>query len=248
MDPDLRVILGRLLDPVLERRCGGCRGTGYVLCAGCRTLLQSPPGRVVPDPAPPSFPFTVAAAPYEGPVREALVAFKDHDRWALGAPLGDALARSVAHLVTSTLTDGDPGPASAVGPVTLVPVPGSPGSARARDGDHVRELARRAARQLRRTGLDVDVVAAVVAVRPRRDQVGLDRRQRAANLTGSTAATTRAPAIRAAVVVDDLLTTGATVVEVTRALRTARVPVLGAAVVAATSRSWGTWSHGLPGA
>ena len=32
----------------------------------------------------------------QGPVREAVVAFKDHGRWSLRTHLGDALARSVA--------------------------------------------------------------------------------------------------------------------------------------------------------
>jgi predicted amidophosphoribosyltransferase len=176
-------------------------------------------------------------------VREALVAFKDHRRWLLREPLGRALARSVA----AALCEPDPGERDRpVTRVALVPVPGSPGSARLRDGDHVRELARVAARVLaREAGVRAEVVPAVLAVRRRRDQVGLDQRDRRANLAASMAADParlRGLALSGAlaasrgatvVVVDDLVTTGSTLAEAVRALTAAGVGAPAAAVVAA---------------
>ncbi len=218
--------LGPWLDVVLDRRCAGCRGPGPALCRSCSAGLLGPPRAVGPRPAPPHFPPTRAVAVYAGPVREALVAFKDHGRWALRGPLGDALVPSVAALLAET---------SHVGAVALVPVPGSPGSARLRDGDHVGELAGRAARRLRRLGVDVGVVHAVVAARRRRDQVGLGRVGRAANVAGSMTASARGRGTAPVVLVDDLVTSGATLGEAARALHVVGVRVLGAVVVAATS-------------
>ena len=169
-----------------------------------------------------------AAAPYAGPLREALVAFKDHGRWTLRAPLGDLLGRAAAAAVL-----GAPVPRLA-----LVPVPSSLDASRERDGDHVRELARRAARSLRRAGLDVAVVGALWPPRHRHDQVGLGRTARAANLAGTLLPTSRAASLRdagtAVLLVDDLVTTGSTLAEAARALGTMGVVPLGAAVVAAT--------------
>ena len=111
------------------------------------------------------------------------MAFKDHGRWSLRTHLGGALAGSVAAALLLAPDQRR---------VVLVPAPGSPGSARERDGDHVRELARQAAHVLGRAGVDARVAPALTSVRRRRDQVGLGREARAANLAGSMAPTTAA--------------------------------------------------------
>jgi predicted amidophosphoribosyltransferase len=153
------------------------------------------------------------------------VAFKDHGRWSLRAPLGSALAVAVSALL-----------AEAADPVrvVLVPVAGSPGSVRARDGDHVRELAVVSARVLRRAGVEARVAVVLRPVRRRLDQVGLGREARAENLRGSMRPAAGASGLGGVVLVDDLVTTGATLAEAVRALREAGVDPLGAAVVAAT--------------
>jgi predicted amidophosphoribosyltransferase len=175
-------------------------------------------------PWPEGLPPVTAATVYAGPVREALVAFKDHGRWSLRAALGSALAAAVARLLVDLPQ----------GAVTLVPVAGSPGSVRSRDGDHVRELADAAAGLLRGAGLDARVRPALVPVRRRDDQVGLGRAARAANLRGAMRARPGAQRLTAVVLVDDLVTTGSTLAEAARALRSGGCRPVGAAVVAAT--------------
>jgi predicted amidophosphoribosyltransferase len=228
---------------VLVRPCAGCRGPGGPWCPACAGGLAGPVGRAALHPHPVGLPPVHAVAAYSGPVREALVAFKDHRRWLLREPLGRALARSVAAALAEPVPDERARPVTRV---ALVPVPGSPGSARLRDGDHVRELARVAARALaREAGVAAVVAPALVSVRRRRDQVGLDQRARRANLAASMAADPArlhelaAAATResrpglAVVVVDDLVTTGSTLAEAVRALTAAGVDVGSAAVVAA---------------
>ena len=68
-----------------------------------------------------------------------------------------------------------------------------------------------------------------------RDQAGLDVAQRAANRRASMSVRARAP--RTVLLVDDIITTGATLSEASRALQQAGHTVLGAAVVAATPRT-----------
>ena len=71
---------------------------------------------------------------------------------------------------------------------------------------------------------------------PVRDSAGLTTAARAANLDAAMRARPPRRDGRAAVVVDDIVTTGATLREAARALRAAGWTVVGAAVVAATPR------------
>lgn len=211
-------MLNDLLDLVLLRSCAGCAVPGPSPCDGCRLLLAAPPlGSVRPQPCPPGLPPVTAFGRYDGALRDLLLAHKEHGRTGLARPLGTALAATVAA-------------GAGRGPLLLVPVPSARAAVRARGHDHAWRLARAAA------GLLPGVTAARLLVPTRRvaDQAGLSHAARAANLRGALAARAGAPG--RVVVVDDVMTTGATLVEAARALRAAGHVVLGAAVVAATAR------------
>ena len=117
----------------------------------------------------------------------------------------------------------------------MVWVPSGRRALRRRGRDVTGDLAAEAARRLRAEGT---AVRAVHALRQRRgvaDQAGLTAPQRAANLRGAIEA--RAPvAGRRIVLVDDVVTTGASLTEGVRALRAAGAEVVGAATVAMTPR------------
>jgi len=121
--------------------------------------------------------------------------------------------------------------------------PARPGAVLRRGDRPTERLASDAARLLRASGADVVVVDPAVPrlVHTRRvlDQAGLDRAARAANVRGAFEVRRqrvlpgppgRRPDL---LVVDDVVTTGATLVEAARALRAAGLHVVGAAVVAA---------------
>ncbi|MBC7373551.1 MAG: ComF family protein [Frankiales bacterium] len=206
-------MLADLLDLVLPRDCAGCDTPGRTLCRPCRTGLIRAPFTHLPTPAPAGLPPIVAAAVYAGTVRTLLLAHKERGRTTLAGPLGALLAAAVA--------GHGPG-------VVLVPVPSSPAAVRARGHDHARRLAAVAGRRAR-----LPVAALLVGVRAVADQSGLDAQGRADNLAGALAAR-RTPSGLAVVIVDDVVTTGATLAEAARALRAAGAEVRGAAVVAAT--------------
>ncbi|MCO7219965.1 ComF family protein, partial [Klenkia sp. PcliD-1-E] len=89
----LRALLDHLLDPlvdlVLPRVCAGCGRPGHLLCPRCAVLLTRP-RLAAPRRHPDGFPPTVAAGAYAGPVRPAVVAFKERGRAELAGPLGAA--------------------------------------------------------------------------------------------------------------------------------------------------------------
>ena len=165
----------------------------------------------------PEFDYARAAARYDGVVREALHALKFRGRRALAAPLGE--------LLIEVATAGAPAGA----PDLLVPVPLHPRRERERGFNQATLLARRVGRSW---GCPVreDVLVRTVATR---SQTELDAAARRANVRNVFQA--RRPALvagRRVILVDDVLTTGATLSECARCLRAAGAVTVGALTVA----------------
>ncbi|MFF4500333.1 ComF family protein [Streptomyces sp. NPDC001401] len=213
-----------LTDLVLPAECGGCGRPRTVLCPECRAVLSgAAPSRVRPVPEPPGLPVVHAAARYADEVRATLLAHKERGALALAAPLGTALAGAVRAGLREA-----PGHAAGGGPpVLLVPVPSARSAVRARGHDPARRIALAAAGELRRTGTAARVLAVLRQRRAVADQSGLNSRQRLDNLAGALAVAPGGDRLlrgSSVVLVDDLMTTGASLAEAARAVRAATVP------------------------
>jgi predicted amidophosphoribosyltransferase len=164
-------------------------------------------------------------------VKPAVVAFKERGRAELAGPLGRALALAVVAVLSGLADRGRP--------VRLVPVPSTAAALRERGRDHVRELATVAVAELRSAGLPV-AEARLLRRRGRvRDSARLSVAQRRSNLAGSfVRRPAEVPAGAVLVLVDDVVTSGATLCEAASALasRVPDGPPILAAVVAATPR------------
>ncbi|MEU8795622.1 ComF family protein [Streptomyces sp. NPDC048643] len=116
-------------------------------------------------------------------------------------------------------------------PVLLVPVPSARRAVRARGHDPARRIALAAAGELRRTGTPARVLGVLRQRRPVADQSGLNSRQRLDNLAGALEVVAGGARLLAeggrVVLVDDLMTTGASLTEAARALRVARAAAEG---------------------
>jgi len=194
-------------DLLLGSTCAGCRAPGWGVCAGCASKLVGEPLRVpLADGL-----HVVAACAYRPVLEHVIPRYKDDGALHLERLLACLLARAVA----STRPPSD---------AILVPVPSLRRAVRARGFDHAARLARRAARL---TGLRA--ASLVRRVGSGSDQMGLGRAAR----QGNVAASMRAAAAGSPVlIVDDIVTTGATLREAHRALTAAGATVIGAAVVA----------------
>ncbi|RKN39841.1 ComF family protein [Streptomyces hoynatensis] len=220
---------------VLPTECAGCGGAREVLCEPCRALLRAGPARRVrPVPEPAGLPPVYAAVRYADQGRAVLLAHKERGALMLAGPLGRALALSVRAACVQGPQAAAPGRV-----LGLVPVPSARAAVARRGHDPVRRIALAAAGWLRREGLAVRVRPVLRQRRPVADQAGLGARQRAVNLAGALAVRPGALAAGEPVVlVDDLVTTGASLAEAARALREAGGLPLGAAVVAGPSNGW----------
>ncbi|GAA3122391.1 ComF family protein [Streptosporangium carneum] len=230
-----------LLDLVLPSRCAGCDAPGALVCSRCAAELHGEPERRMPDPSPPDLPECWSATAYASVARRAIVAYKERGRTALAHPLAGALALTVAAAAGSTA-------------VTLVPVPSARPARRHRGHDPVNRLAELAAAYLRAAGWPATVDRMLLHRRRVADQAGLSSLQRGENLAGAfRVAADRNGAVPGSwddpgvvVLVDDIVTTGATLAEAARALRAAGVTVPLAATIAATRRR-DRILHGHPG-
>ena len=199
----------------------GAPGTGRLdLCAACRGDLPHnrwacrrcgiplPPGADGICGAclkkPPKMDATLALFRYEEPVRMLLHDLKFRDQFAVARLFGELLAIAAA--------------AREPRPQAIIPVPLHPRRFRQRGYNQSTEIARIAARRL---GLPLDL-RHCTRRRPTLPQTGMPAAERRRNLRHAFQVSAELD-LGHVTIVDDIVTTGATVGELTRALRSAGV-------------------------
>ncbi|GGL85997.1 ComF family protein [Nakamurella endophytica] len=226
-------------DLVLPRPCPGC-GDPPPWCARCAAVLE---GRLRPVrlsdaaldaaaglPLPP----VLALARYAGPVRAAVIAGKERGRSDLPPRLGSAIGRALAGSVAIRARRPAGG-----GTVWLVPAPSRRSAARSRGGDPVTAMARGAAEALAAAGVAAGVAPCLRTAGHAADSVGLSPGERVANLAGRVRVVPAAGPTAGAeiVLLDDVVTSGATAVAALRALADAGIRT-GAVVAVAAAAPW----------
>lgn len=207
--------------------CAGCGAPDVALCAACRRAVTGPAFFQPVVGWPPGWGVWAATA-YGGTAARLVLSWKERGRHDLTGPFGAGVASA---LMACREASSEPPT-----PWLLVPVPSAAGARRKRGGDLVAALARRAARLAGPAWVagghgPPPIVASVLThQRDVRDQGELSARARRKNLAGALALR---PGLRLSlpqrgcVIVDDVVTTGATAAETARVLTSAGARVLG---------------------
>ena len=189
----------------------------------------------MPHPAPAGLPSVHAWGVYADPLRAVVSAWKDAGRRDLVGVLAPLLAASVSGAVV--------GAGWSDGVVLVVPAPSSPRAVRARGDTPIVALCEASLEQLAdRAGPTLRLAPALRHGRRVADQSGLGTGERRGNLSGAVAVKPLWHNVireRRCVLVDDVVTTGATLADAARALRGAGARGVVAATMAATQRTRG---------
>jgi ComF family protein len=178
-------------------QCIACERLGKALCVDCHAQLK---------------PFTTkrllgitqtfCAGEYSGWLREILITYKNGN-----TRVAPALAQILLQTLEMQLVDI---------PLLVIPIPSSRAKFQARGYDSISRLCTEMIHQKKEMQV---CQGALYLGREVRDQVGLDARQRQANLAGAFTASQRISGTVA--VIDDVTTTGATLTNAAKALRIA---------------------------
>jgi len=228
------------LDLVVSRRCGGCDAQGPGLCQSCRAALFGPicrredqAPRLVPAEGSASLPVW-AGAWYSGPVRQAITAWKrlgqrelDHDMCHAVRRVASAIGPTLDQVMTKIGQDE----------LWVTPIPSSRRNQWRRPGPLTWLLAQAVAAALVRSGIGASALQLLRRRAGSKDQAGQTLRGRMIGRDGTTLV--RGNPAAPVLLVDDVLTTGATLLDAERALAGAGTATLGAIVLAVTPKGHG---------
>jgi ComF family protein len=214
--------VGRLLDLALPAACAGCGEEGAAICGRClpqvRSRVNLTPGTPLGLGDGPPAPLLQLewCSPFAGTTRRALHALKYAGEQRLAVPLGEAVAARWSR--------------AGAGGDLLVPVPVHEARRRERGYDQAALITEVAAGTL-----GLPWCGALDRVRATAPQFRLDRRHRAVNVASAFAVapwTRDLVAGRWVVLVDDVVTTGATLCEAAHALLEAGAAAVSGVTVA----------------
>lgn len=200
---------------VFPRRCISCGELGISLCSKCRKswnphFYNTHLGRSEEESL-----ITISSIPYSPIAQKIILGAKESHLKSADQLVAAAITHSLQHLLGQVQAD------------FLIPIPSRKSASRKRGRQFITEITRPAA-----TRFSLPIAEPLSHARKVRDQSGLNFEERWNNLAGAFVVEKEHGLRGSAVLVDDLVTTGATLVEAARALRYAGIQVIGAVTAA----------------
>jgi predicted amidophosphoribosyltransferase len=202
-----------IADLVLGRTCVACGEFGPPMCDPCLDRARRSGFRRLGSDL-----VIAAGTRYQGVGRTVVLAHKRQLTRGLAPALGCLMADAVGRIQPTPV------------PLVLVPIPSHRQAARERGQDTVRAIARAAVIALRSRGRPAELQPLLIRADARASLAGATRAERRIRVAGAFAA--RARTNDPVIVVDDVVTSGATMRSAIEVLRTADCLVIGGVAVA----------------
>ena len=198
---------------IFPERCISCKQLGNSLCQQCRrswklqnftTTIGSNPQLLV-----------ISSIPYSEIAGRVILAAKESHLKSADILVADAISYSLAQWLKTEWVD------------TLIPIPSRKSAVRKRGRQFIDEITKIVA-----ASAGITTASPLQHTRQVRDQSGLKFEQRWNNVEGALVVMGKPDELGRVLLVDDLVTTGATLIEAARALRYAGIEVIGAVTAA----------------
>ena len=193
-----------LLQLIYPPHCTICFATGSAFCPSCTNNWQQDvkAGQVVKIP----LYFTNFYNPDSAKI---ILAAKENGNQIARGLLANSITKSIRKAVTDLNLSGE---------IALVSIPSSPAAIRKRGRNHIQELAIEIIKISRFHGISLINLPILKISKKIKDQSNLNKEQRLLNLSGAYLALSSESSFNNLIVIDDLITTGASIQEGIRAL------------------------------
>ena len=209
------IILTSLNELIFPTRCISCGELDLSLCGPCRKSWNLNLYRTVVSHGVDCFLPVTSSLIYSPVVQKVLLAAKESDIKKADSLVSQAITHSIKNVLKENSID------------CLIPIPSRKGAARKRGRQFIQEMTTPASIEI-----GIPIISPISHSRAVRDQTGLHIEQRWNNLHRAFVVERGEGELRSALLVDDLVTTGATLLEAARALRYAGIKVIGAVTAA----------------
>ncbi|MFM8824677.1 MAG: ComF family protein [Candidatus Nanopelagicus sp.] len=212
--------LKELLFPLL---CLSCSNTSFWLCPECLKywLVQTKQTSIGPNPI-------FFKTDYNLRTSAVLLAAKENANSKAIKLLANSISQSITFALQQLQVSGE---------ITLITIPSSAAAIRRRGRDHIQELAKEVQIILNANSIKSNLIAPLKPKKNLKDQSGLNSSQRRENTQGMFEVTSCEIPYGSVFLIDDLVTTGASITEGIRALFEAKITITAAVTACAVGRN-----------
>ena len=203
-------LFSELSELIFPSRCISCATLGLSLCSQCRRFWNPHIYKTQLKNL-----LVVSSVPYSDVAQKVILSAKESQIKKADELVSSAISHSVGNVLRNQRCD------------VLVPIQSRPSAVRKRGRRFISEVSRDASLKF-----ELPIHDLLLHTRTVKDQSGLHLRERWNNLEGALVVRSRQRADGKALLIDDLVTTGATLSETARALRYAGIEVIGAVTAA----------------